>query len=136
MARPKGSNKKPDTTYKPKPEVIKMEPETHIETIPKEIPAPAKEQEPVKMVKFTIANLQDMVADGKIIPEMSFHYGNPPKTYRVLFNGKLNEAPLEVVEHLKTRAYDQYKPFKDPDTGDAYMVKDGVMPRFMISIVG
>lgn len=99
--------------------------------------------DPKEIVTFTIANLTDVTSTGKRIPEMEFHYRPPgapadelPKKYRVFFGGKPNKAPREVVEHLKSRKYDVYKDYKNPETGDVYPVKSGEEPRFMVSEIG
>lgn len=111
-----------------------MQPQTApVETAPQNTP-PVDDKK--RVVKFTIANLVDRTADDTAILDMNFHYGNPPKTYRVIFGGHINEAPKEVVDFLKTRAYDKYKIHKNEDTGEVYPVKIGVSNRFMVSEVG
>lgn len=98
-------------------------------------------QDGQEIVKFTVANLVDKTVDGKNLTDFEFHYRRAgssamevPTKYRVIFGGKINKAPREVVNHLKKLAYDQYDQRKN-DVGETLVVKTGEQPRFMVSEV-
>ena len=101
-----------------------------------------KEKAGRELVRFTVVNLVDKTVDGQNLLDMEFNYrpigaaaGEVPRKYRILLNGKVNEAPREVMEHLKSREYLKYRQHKDEQTGDVYMVVDRMEPRFMVSEV-
>lgn len=106
-------------------------------------PVPEVEDPKKRIVKFTIANLKDTDMTGAMIPILEFHYrpaGAPtdelPTKYKLLCGGEhVNEAPLEVVEFLKSRVYDKYENRKDPRTQEVYPVRVGSDHRFMVTII-
>ena len=98
-------------------------------------------QDGQEIVRFTVANLVDKTVDGKNLLDFEFHYRRcgasaeeVPTKYRVIFGGKINKAPREVVNHLKKLAYDQYDQKKN-DVGETYVAKVGEQSRFMVSEV-
>ena len=115
-----------------------------VSEIPKEevqaapVPAP-------KQVRVVVTNLLDRTVAGNLLDDLSFHYRAPGdegevKQYRLRLNEE-QTIPADVVEHLKTLGYDQYRQHERREEGtgrilESYPVRIGKQNRFMVTVVG